>query len=127
VPSFTTSTNESRSTLPQEISLSDAVFNIGRTALLVAAFASGDVAVLRTATQDRLHQDLRFSHASASKAALDAGLAAGAWCGWLSGSGPTVAMLCDPAEADRLGAALPDDGHVKVLEIDTLGAHVVSV
>jgi hypothetical protein len=36
-------------------------------------------------------------------------------------------MLCDPAEADRLGAALPDDGHVKVLEIDTLGAHVVSV
>lgn len=127
VPSLTTSTNESRSTLPQTVALPDAVFNIGRTALLVAAFASGDVAALRTATEDRLHQDLRFSRAPASRAALDAGLAAGAWCGWLSGSGPTVALLCNPAEADRLSAALQDDGHVKVLEIDTLGAHVVSV
>lgn len=125
VPSFTTSTNESRSTLPSSVSFSDAVFNVGRTALLVAAFAAGDIDVLRTATEDRLHQDRRLDSAPASRAALAAGLDGDAWCGWLSGSGPTVAMLCDVADAEQLGQRLPSEGHVKVLQIDTLGAHQV--
>jgi homoserine kinase len=92
--------------------------------LLVAALATGDVAALRDATQDRLHQDVRFDAAPRSRRALDAGLAAGAWCGWLSGSGPTVALLCPPAEADRVAGALPDDGRARVLAIDPTGATV---
>lgn len=123
VPSFTTSTNESRSTLPASVSFADAVFNVGRTAVLVAAFAAGDISALRTATEDRLHQDRRLENAPASRAALTAGLAANAWCGWLSGSGPTVALLCDAAEAEGLSQRLPAEGHVKVLELDTHGAH----
>lgn len=125
VPSFTTSTNESRATLGDTISLRDAVFNIGRTALLVAAFAAGDVDALRDATQDRLHQDIRFTKAQSSRDALDAGLSAGAWCGWLSGSGPTVAMLCDVSAEQRIAAALPEGGHAKVLRIDVEGARPV--
>ncbi len=39
IPSFTTSTDESRTKLGSEVPLSDAVFNIGRVALLVAAGA----------------------------------------------------------------------------------------
>jgi homoserine kinase len=104
--------------------LADAVFNIGRTALLVAALAAGDVEALRTATEDRLHQDSRFEQAPPSRAALAAGLAAGAWCGWLSGSGPTIALFCAPGDAHALAAALPADGHTKVLEIDHAGATV---
>ena len=42
--------------------------------------------------------------------ALAAGLEAGAWCGWLSGSGPTVALLCAPEDAAGLAAALPTGG-----------------
>jgi homoserine kinase len=126
VPSFTTSTNESRTTLGSVIAFDDAVFNIGRTALLVAALAVGDVAALRDATQDRLHQDVRFSVATRSREALDAGLSAGAWCGWLSGSGPTVALLCDQERADEVCAALPDDGAAKQLRIDAEGARIIS-
>ena len=44
------------------------------------------------------------------------GLEAGAWCGWLSGSGPTVCLLCAPADAEALAAALPADGHTKHLD-----------
>ena len=55
----------------------------------------------RVATADRLHQDARFAAFPPSHAALADGLTAGAWCGWLSGSGPTVALLCDPAEGRR--------------------------
>jgi homoserine kinase len=57
-----------------------------------------------------------------SQRALAAGLEHGAWCGWLSGSGPTIAMLCEAAAAAGLAASLPDDGHAKVLRIDHDGA-----
>lgn len=124
IPSFTTSTDHSRKTLPVTVSMADAVFNVGRASLLVAALAAGDVDALRIATEDRLHQDHRFEQAAPSRAALAAGLAAGAWCGWLSGSGPTIALLCARPEADTLAAALPDDGHTKILEIDHAGATI---
>lgn len=125
VPSFTTSTNESRGRIGETISLADAVFNIGHTALLVAAFASGDASVLREATRDRIHQDIRFSLAPASKAALEAGLDAGALCGWLSGSGPTVALVCEPGSAASVAARLPADGAARTVTVDTEGARTL--
>jgi homoserine kinase len=125
VPDFSTSTNESRGKIGSTISLSDAVFNISRTAMLVTAFQTGDVELLREATQDRIHQDIRFAASPACREALDAGLQAGAWCGWLSGSGPTVALMCSPSQADVIAAALPNTGHSKVLHLDTTGAVIV--
>ena len=122
VPQFATSTDESRGKLPAQVAMADVVFNIGRTALLVAALAAGDVDVLREATQDRVHQDTRFAVAAPSRVALDAALAAGAWAAWLSGSGPTVAAMCAVDEAEALAAALPGDGHIKILRIDHAGA-----
>lgn len=122
IPSYTTSTDESRSKLGRDVPLADAVFNIGRTALLVAALAAGDVDALRSATQDRIHQDHRLASAEPSRAALDAALAGGAWCSWLSGSGPTVAAMCALDDADDLAAQMPDGGHTKVLRIDHGGA-----
>ncbi|MGA0863654.1 MAG: homoserine kinase, partial [Ilumatobacteraceae bacterium] len=87
-----------------------------------AARAGGDTTGLREATRDRLHQDIRFGASPASAAALEAGLAAGAWCGWLSGSGPTVALLCEPADAARLAELLPTGGRSLVLSLDQAGA-----
>jgi homoserine kinase len=124
VPSFTTSTDESRDKLASTVSFEDAVFNVGRTALLVAALASGDVAALRDATQDRLHQSARLAKAEPSNEALQAGLDAGAWCGWLSGSGPTIAMLCAPDQAEFVIAALPEEGRARHMRIDHAGAVV---
>lgn len=122
VPPFVTSTDVSRTTLPGLVALPDVVFNIGHTALLVAALAAGEVSVLREATRDRLHQDLRFAGAAPSRVALEAALAAGAWAAWLSGSGPTVAAMCAVDGAEALAAALPADGHTKILRIDHAGA-----
>ena len=124
VPSFTTATQKSRTALPSEVPFDDAVFNVGRTAMLVAALAAGDVDALRAATEDRLHQDRRLAAAAPARAALAVGLESGAWCGWLSGSGPTVALLCAADDAGALAAALPADGHVKVLAVDRDGATV---
>lgn len=124
VPTFSTSTDESRGRLPAEVPLADVVFNLGRTALLVAALAAGDVDALRTATEDRLHQQRRLAAAEPSRAALDAALAGGAWAAWLSGSGPTVAVMCAVDEAEEIAASLPADGHTKILRIDHGGATI---
>ena len=125
VPDFTTSTNESRGKIGPHIPLVDAVFNIAHTAFFVTALSTGNVSLLREATRDRIHQDIRFFASPQCKEALDAGLDAGAWCGWLSGSGPTVALMCDPSQAEGVAAALPAGGHTKTLTIDSHGAVIL--
>ena len=124
VPSFSTRTDRSRSQLSAGVSRADAVFNIGRTAFLVAALAAGDVSVLRHGTDDRLHQAERFEASPESHTAYGAALSAGAWCAWLSGSGPTVAAMCSADAAPGIVAALPDGATTKVLRIDHGGATI---
>lgn len=126
IPSFVTSTDESRRALGGDIPFEAAVFNLGRTALLVAALCAGDVPALRVACEDQLHQASRFVQAEPSRRARQAALDAGAWCAWLSGSGPTVAAMCAADDAATLAAALPADGHAKILRIDRQGATVES-
>lgn len=111
-PSRSTSTDASRRVLPESVPLDAAAFSIARAALWVAALSSGDLSLLRTACQDRVHQPGRLEARPDSAAALDVLLGNDAvWAAWLSGSGPTVAALV-PSEldVDTLAAALPPDG-----------------
>ena len=126
IPQQETSTQRSRHALATTVSFSDATFNVGRTALLVGALAAGDVDALRWATADRLHQDQRLVASPSSRAALAAGLEGGAWCGWLSGSGPSVAFLADPTAATAVAARLPPDGHAKVVAVAQRGAELIA-
>lgn len=121
IPSYKTSTSESRGTLSPSVSRDDAVFNMARVALWVGALSTGDLSLLAEATQDRLHQDARLIKVPRSREALDCMRSAGAFGAWLSGSGPTVACLCDEASAERVSDALPD-GRRMILRIDRLGA-----
>jgi homoserine kinase len=122
VPDRETPTRAARRVLPEQVSFDDAVFNVGRTALLVAALASGDTDALRVATEDRLHQDARLSRVPETRTALSAALRAGAWAAWLSGSGPSAAALVERGRADAIAGALPRSGRVMVVEIDETGA-----
>ena len=125
IPDVTTSTDRSRKALDSKVDRVDAVHNIGRSIQFVSAFAHDDPALLRHATEDRLHQADRLPMVPGAADALEAGVAAGAWCGWLSGSGPTVGFLCDASTASAVAQALPVGGHVKVLGIDLLGARLI--
>ncbi|HUF96773.1 MAG TPA: hypothetical protein VMM60_01515 [Ilumatobacter sp.] len=121
----TTSTDRSRATLPTDVALADAVFNIGRAVTFAAGLAAGDIEAVRLGTGDRLHQQWRLARVPESAAALDAALSAGAWSAWLSGSGPTIAALCAQGDAGGLAAALPNTGHTKILGIDPVGVTVI--
>src|SRR5580658_334431 len=58
-PDVQLATSRARAALPDSYSRADAVFNLQRATLLVAAAASGNTAALRVALQDRWHQPYR--------------------------------------------------------------------
>lgn len=120
-----TSTDRSRTALGEMVARSDAIFNLGRVALLVAALAGGRTELLAVATQDALHQPERLAGLPSSAEAIERALRAGANAAWLSGSGPTVVAMCLDGQVDRVRAALPESGHVKQLRIDSEGARIV--
>ena len=117
-----TSTDLNRLGMSTEVERSDAVFNLGRVGLLIAALFEEDVELLRQATEDRLHQPNRFAACPPSFAAHKAALNAGAVASWLSGSGPTVAVVARPGESETVAKALPPDGEVYHMEVDNTGA-----
>ena len=59
VPDFDLPTSKARSVLPSGYSREDAVFNVQRAALLIAALATGTTNVFPAAIEDRFHQPYR--------------------------------------------------------------------
>jgi homoserine kinase len=102
VPSFTMSTKLARSLQPESVPHEDAIFNVSRSSLLVAALTQSPE-LLFEATEDKLHQDYRAEAMPQTNTLIkmlrEHGLAA-----VVSGAGPSVLVLCsDPAQ--RLVAA----------------------
>ncbi len=95
IPRFPLETEKARAVLPSSVPRADAVFNVGRTALLVASLATGQIHNLKLAMQDRLHQPYRQSLMPWLPRAFEAALEAGALGVHLSGAGPTVAAWCE--------------------------------
>lgn len=118
----TTPTDESRAAMAPTVRREDAVFNLGRLGLLIAAFYEQNTELLGLATQDRLHQPERLAAAPETKHAVEAALDAGAHAAWLSGSGPTVAIVVEPGSEAEVSAALPSTGSVIAPDLDEIGA-----
>jgi homoserine kinase len=105
VPDFDMPTNESRKLLPKELSREDAVHNIGRAALLVAALSRGAWELLDLATQDRLHTPARATLFPALPDIFAAAKDAGAHAAYLSGGGSTVAAFATDGD-QRIARAM---------------------
>ena len=93
IPDLEMPTRESRARLPQRLSREDAIFNVGRAALLVAALGQGKWDMLDAATQDRLHQSARAELFPALDDIIDAAKDAGAHGAYLSGGGSAIAAF----------------------------------
>lgn len=99
IPEKAMSTKHARVVVPVQISREDAIFNLGRTALLVAAFQTRDWALLRDAMDDRLHQPARGQVFPPLFPAIEAALATGAHGAALSGAGSTIIALATDRQA----------------------------
>ncbi len=89
-------TKVARSVLPASVPRADAIFNIGRTTLVVEALRNGDLSLLRKVMDDKLHQPYRLERLPVVKRAYQAAREFGAAA--LSGAGPSI--LCF-AEAEQ--------------------------
>lgn len=106
VPDFYLNTDYSRARLPERVSRADAVFNLSRSALWIAAMVRGDLEALGIATQDALHQPYRSALIPGLEDVFEAALKAGALGVALSGSGPSVAAFCRGADGEAIGEAM---------------------
>ena len=61
VPDFELPTSQARAALPESYPRQDAIFNVQRSALLIAALATGTTSAFPAAFEDRLHQPYRYS------------------------------------------------------------------
>lgn len=106
VPDFYLNTRQARSRLPQRVSRDDAVFSLSRSALWVAALATGRLEALDVATEDVLHQPYRAALIPGLTEVFQAAKSAGALGVALSGSGPSVAAFCTSDAINAIGEAM---------------------
>lgn len=131
VPDFSMKTLEARGILPSEVSRSDAVFNVGRAAMLVHAIETRQWDLLRHATEDRLHQPQRIAKLfprfrPIARGALDAG----AHGVFLSGAGPTIMAFATDRfmticyEMSENARKAQVDGKALILDLSNSGLQV---
>jgi homoserine kinase len=127
VPERTLPTTKARQALPHDVSRSDATFNLGRMALLLAGLADRTL-LIREATDDRLHQDYRIPLFPEAPQLLSRLLGAGALATCWSGAGPSVLGMCDAFDAEKVRSGaetameeLGVPGRVLVLRADLDG------
>jgi homoserine kinase len=94
VPDVQVKTSDARKALPQEVRFGDAVFNLGRAALLCAAWATSRWEHLAWGMDDRLHQPYRSRLFPGGEVIMDRVRSIPGCLGVaISGSGPTVVAL----------------------------------
>ncbi len=137
IPDLLVATESARQVLPEVYSRADAVHNLGRLALLLAAIGDARIEDLRIATQDRLHQPYRSSLVPGLAEIIAAANEAGAGGAFLSGAGPTVLAFHDRTVeglGGRVAAAMAGvasgfglQGKTLVLNLRSRGAEVENI
>lgn len=131
VPEFPLSTRLARSVLPEQVKMKDAIFNVSRAALLVAALTKGQPRFLRNAFADALHQPYREKLIPGMTDVFYAARRAGALGASLSGAGPClIAYTLENEEAveEAMVKAFAKHeiaAHALRLSIDAHGARVL--
>jgi len=130
IPEFEVLTSAARRVLPATIDHGEAVRNTANTAMITAAFATGDYQLLRGSFHDFLHQSYRTPLIPQLPHVINAGIAAGALGGYLSGSGSTIACITldspDQVAGAMLAALAPEPARCIVTKVDNHGTVIQS-
>lgn len=134
IPDEPLPTKEARAVVPQTLSREDAVFNISRASLLVAALSTGDENALREALHDRIHQTQRAPLVRGYNNITQVAIENGALGATLSGAGSTILLWAPHQSSTRndienavtqLARDNNFGGRFLWLEVDEKGAHVI--
>jgi len=106
IPDLEIATHEARRVLPETLSREEAVKNVQRVAVLVAAFAKRDPALLKFGVQDWLHQPYRKVLIPGFDHIITVAYEAGAFAAFLSGSGSTLLAIGLKRNAKKISQAM---------------------
>lgn len=133
VPEFYLATKKSRSILPKNVSMRDAVYNTGRSTLLMASIMTGKYENIRTAVGDKLHQRYRKRLIPNIDDLFREAYGMGALGVYLSGAGPTVIAIMQgdtqkfETKLNDFLAKKMDNWHLHMLKADNEGAVVCDI
>lgn len=107
IPETRLKTADMRGILPEEVSLVDAISNVGKASVLALALARGDAILAGRCLEDRLAEPRRAPFIPGYTGAREAALTAGATGFAISGSGSSVfALAASDEEAQRTASAM---------------------
>jgi homoserine kinase len=106
VPGEAVATRAARATLPEQVPMEDAVFNVAHGALLTLGLARGDWDLLARGLHDRLHERHRAHLFPRSFELASRARELGALGATISGAGPTVLVWCFYEQTGAVAEAL---------------------
>lgn len=132
-PEFEVLTSASRGTLPDRIDFAKVISSINSVSCIVAALSSGHYEFLADAVHDSVHEPYRLKGIPGAADAIAAGVSAGAYTGWLSGSGSSVLCVCTAENVEAVMSSMQETFRAAGLEsvgrdlsADNSGLSVVS-
>jgi homoserine kinase len=117
---------KARKAIPSKVSLPDAIFNLGRTALVAEALRRGDLKLLGEALHDRLAEPALRGLIPGFAALIEAARREGALAVAISGGGPALVIFARDGHA-RIEKAVREvnaEARTWVLNVDTQGVAI---
>lgn len=128
IPNKPISTKHSRKSIPKQIPLNDAVFNLSRASMIASIFANKRWHLLKFVGDDKIHQDLRMNLFPALFSVRKEAMKNGALMSVLSGSGSSFISICYRDDSAKIASALAKkfvDFRVLDLEFDNNGISIL--
>jgi len=103
IPDYELATDISRSVLPNEVCMKDAVFNLTRSAMFIEAVHACDTSLMKLALKDRLHQPYRTKLVPGMNSVMEnlkhtEGIIGTVLCG----AGPSIAVFSNSSALDNI-------------------------
>ena len=134
VPDYELSTDISRSVLPAEVPMSDAVFNAKRMGMFVQAVNTKDSELMKLALQDRLHQPYRMKLVPGLDKIIENLKHEENVLGCvLSGAGPSILIISQKNNLDKIKSIVKDTweslnvkANIMTLPVEKQGAQIIT-
>lgn len=134
VPDYELSTDIARSVLPQQVPMSDAVYNAKRLAMLIEAVNTKDAELMKTALHDKLHQPYRMKLVPGLEKIMENLKHEDNVLGCvLSGAGPSILIISHKNGLDKIHSIVKETwadlnvkAEVMTLPIEKNGAQIIT-
>lgn len=135
IPEYELATDISRSVLPKEVPMQDAVFNVKRMGMFVHAIHTKDSALMKLALKDKLHQPYRMKLVPGLEKITENLKHEENVLGCvLSGAGPSILIISEKNNLDKIKSIVRDtwnDLNIKAeiitLPVEENGAEIIKI